>query len=53
MYKYEDAILIDDLTKQEVVSEISQHDADPNDFFDEIGDKELYTGKEVLDWLGY
>lgn len=53
MYSYEEAILIDDLTREEVVREILSHQSEPNDFFNEVGKKKLYTGEEVLNWLGY
>ena len=41
------------LTRDQVIHEICQHHTDPQDFFEEVGNKTSYTGDEVLNWLGY
>jgi len=53
MYSYEEAKQFDDITKEEAVREIENHGLEPNDFFNEVGHAEPYTGEEVLGWLGY
>lgn len=50
--QYEDAISTI-VTKEKALSEIRKHHLDPNEFLAETGDKSHYSGKEVLDWLGY
>ncbi len=44
-----------EVTREEARLEIGRHDCDGGfaRFLQEIGDREAYTGKEVLDWLGY
>jgi hypothetical protein len=49
---YDDAIEAV-VTKREAIAEIKDHGLDPQDFFDEVGRKEEYTGLDVLSWLGY
>lgn len=42
-----------EVTKAEAKAEIKKHKLEWNDFIEEVGDKELYSGSEVLEWLGY
>lgn len=44
---------IDDLTREEVIAELDNHQADPEIFFKECGECDFYTGEAVLNWLGY
>ena len=41
------------VTQKQAVQEIMKHSLNPEDFFAEVGKKELYKGSEVLNWLGY
>lgn len=41
------------VTKEEASHEIVRHDLEPEDFFLEVGDRDLYSGSDVLGWLGY
>ncbi|WP_177318120.1 hypothetical protein [Burkholderia ubonensis] len=43
------------VTRAEAEAEIAKHDAEGGfaAFLAEVGDREEYEGKEVLDWLGY
>ncbi|CBJ36130.1 conserved hypothethical protein (plasmid) [Ralstonia solanacearum CMR15] len=43
------------VTRAEAKAEIDKHDCDGGfaAFIAEVGDREEYTGKDVLDWLGY
>lgn len=43
------------VTRAEAEAEIAKHDAEGGfaAFLVEVGDREEYEGKEVLDWLGY
>ena len=46
----------DTLTKAEVIQALEHHnmqDYDMDDFFDQMGHKEIYSGDAVLTWLGY
>ncbi len=49
---YDDAIETE-FTTQEAIREIKKHSLDAYDFINEIGQKSVYTGQEILDWLGY
>lgn len=49
---YEEACVYQ-CTRREAIAEIKENNLNPRDFFAEIGDRELYQGKEILDWLGY
>lgn len=49
----EDALEVDDLTPLEARIEIEKHGQKWAEFAEEHGDKETYTGEEVLGWLGY
>lgn len=53
-YSYEEAVDME-VTRREAQLEIARHDVDGGfeQFLKDVGDKETYTGKEVLDWLGY
>ena len=44
-----------EVTREEARLEIARHDVDGGfiRFLQEVGDRETYLGKEVLDWLGY
>ena len=44
-----------EVTREEARLEIAKHDVDGGfeSFVQEVGDRETYTGQEVLDWLGY
>lgn len=52
-YGYEDAVELDDVTPQEARREVEKHGAKWDEFVREVGNKPKYSGKEVLDWLGY
>lgn len=41
------------ISRQRAISFVKDHGVILDEFFAEVGDKEEYTGKEVLDWLGY
>jgi len=41
------------LTQERAKREIEKHSLLWEDFVSEVGLKDSYTGKEVLDWLGY
>ncbi len=42
------------LSKYRVICELKDHRViDFNEFFDDLGDKKLYSAQAVLDWLGY
>lgn len=49
----DDALGVDDLTPIEARIEIERHGKVWWDFTQEHGEKEAYTGEEVLGWLGY
>ena len=49
---YEEALVIN-VTKSEALAEIRKHGIDPNEFLEEVGDREDYAGADVLAWLGY
>lgn len=44
-----------EVTREEARREIAKHDVDGGFdlFLREVGDREMYSGQEVLDWLGY
>lgn len=42
-----------EVTKAEAKREIQKHSLKWEDFVEEVGDREEYTGREVLEWLGY
>ena len=41
------------VTRAEAVREIEQHQLPVDEFFADVGDKEIYRGADVLIWLGY
>ena len=42
------------VTKERVCQELKAHGVvDLKEFFDDLGDKKLYSAQTVLDWLGY
>lgn len=42
------------ITKARALRELSMHGIDdPQDFFAEVGDCEIYSAQAVLEWLGY
>ena len=49
---YEDACQAN-VSATEAKREIEKHNLEWADFIAEAGRKSTYTGKEVLDWLGY
>lgn len=51
---YEDACEAE-VTREEARLEVARHDVDGGFelFLQEVGDRETYSGQEVLDWLGY
>lgn len=49
---YEEA-LTETVTRQQAIRELVRHGVAPEEFFAELGDKEIYEGSEVLFWLGY
>jgi hypothetical protein len=50
---YEDACEAT-VSQVEAAAEVAKHDdADFSEFLEDVGDKLEYTGKEILDWLGY
>lgn len=40
-------------TRIEAAREIMRHNAEPSEFFADVGDRDFYSGAEVLNWLGY
>tara|TARA_R110001632_G_scaffold64062_1_gene152589 strand:- start:506 stop:670 length:165 start_codon:yes stop_codon:yes gene_type:complete len=49
---YEEALEIT-LTAVQAKREVEKHNLNFNDFINEVGDKESFTGEQVLNWLGY
>ena len=49
---YEEALEYE-RTAQEAKNYIRRHGLSFSDFAEEIGSKEIYTGSELLNWLGY
>ena len=42
------------LSKYRVICELKDHGViDFNEFFEELGDKKLYSAQAVFEWLGY
>lgn len=41
------------VTKAQAVRELARHGASAEDFFSEVGERDSYVGKEVLDYLNY
>lgn len=44
-----------EITRAEAEAEIAKHDVPGgfDQFLSDVGDKPVYGGQEVLDWLGY
>lgn len=42
-----------ELTRAEALREVRHHSGSEAEFLADVGDKPMYIGKEVLDWLGY
>ena len=49
---YEDAVE-EEVTPMEAKQEIEKHGLEWSDFIQDVGQKPMYTGLEVLTWLGY
>jgi hypothetical protein len=49
---YEEAVEAE-VTADQARREIEKHGLEWQDFLNDVGMKDLYTGQEVLDWLGY
>ncbi len=49
---YEEAVNTT-ITASEARTEIEKHDCSWSEFLEDIGEKQNYTGSEVLGWLGY
>lgn len=49
---YDEAIEVV-VSRTEARREIEKHCCSWSEFLAEVGNREEYTGKEVLDWLGY
>ena len=41
------------INRARALREVLAHGCDVSEFLADVGDKESYTGKEILDWLGY
>jgi hypothetical protein len=41
------------VTKLEALAEIEKHGIDPEEFLEEMGNHDIYSGADVLAWLGY
>lgn len=55
-FSSEDAMNADDITRKQAIRELAKHGVTGQElelFFQEVGDKPLYTGEEILGWLGY
>jgi hypothetical protein len=50
---YEEAVQASDITPKIAKREIERHGVKWEEFVAEVGEKPVYTGKEILDWLGY
>lgn len=48
-----DQAIVAQVTRQEAIREVQQHNISVDEFLEEVGDKETYKGSEVLNWLGY
>jgi hypothetical protein len=49
---YEEAVEAE-VSADEARREIEKHGLEWQEFLNDVGMKDLYTGQEVLDWLGY
>jgi len=50
---YLEATETKEITRKEALREVKRNYAEESEFLAEVGDKEIYTGEEVLGWLGY
>ena len=50
---YDEALESTDITRAEAIAEVRAHQISVHEFLDEVGDRALYSGSEVLQWLGY
>lgn len=41
------------VTKREALAEVEAHGVDPEEFLEELGNRDTYAGADVLAWLGY
>jgi hypothetical protein len=42
-----------DVTRKEAIKEAKQHGFEEVDLVNELGDKDEYTARAVMEWLGY
>lgn len=52
MSNYEDALEAT-VTKAQAIREVRRHSVSVDEFLQEVGDKETYVGREILQYLGY
>lgn len=50
---YNEARELTDVSPSEAEREIKKHGISFDEFQSEVGKKEVYTGKEIFDFLGY
>ena len=50
---YDEAVDLEEVSRANAKREVMKHYADWQEFLQEVGDREVYTGQEILDWLGY
>jgi len=41
------------VTRAEALAEVKRHGCSVEEFLSEMGDRDEYSGSDVLDWLGY
>jgi hypothetical protein len=41
------------ISRARAIQECRSHGADPQEMFNDLGDRETYSATEVLNWLGY
>lgn len=49
---YEDACEAT-ISREQMWRECARHGLDPRDLVSDLGDHDNYSGKAILDWLGY
>ena len=42
-----------EVSRDDACREILRHSLDPDDFFLDVGERAIYSGADVLGWLGY
>ena len=53
-YEYYDSAEDITISRERACQELKDHGVvDLKEFFDDLGDKKLYSAQAVLDWLGY